>query len=65
MVHNTLMQFNGGTFHPVELVLALAECCGRVIHQVRGSDIARRELVDVAVKQMAAAIEAGDKRIIQ
>lgn len=64
MVRDILMVFNEQSVHPAELVLALGEACGRVIHQVNGSDIAKRELVDVAIKMMAATIEEGEKNVI-
>lgn len=53
--------------HPVEVVVALAQSIGRVVvslDRAGVSDIAKKEIVDLAVKQMAAAIEAGLPKII-
>ncbi len=64
MVKDALMLFNESGAHPGEVVLALSEACGRVIASIDG-DMVKRELVDIAIKQMAASIEAGSSRIIQ
>jgi hypothetical protein len=64
MVRDVLMLFNESAVHPAELVLALGEVVGRIINQVDGSGQAKTELVNIAVKQMAAAIDAKQPRII-
>lgn len=63
MVRDILMQFNGSALHPAELVLALSEALGRVIAQVEGSDMAKQELTELAIKHMATAIEYSKPRI--
>ena len=66
MVRHTLHGISGQGAHPGEVILALSECVGRVIVTIEGDGILKRELVDLAIKQMAQAIEAGiDGRIIQ
>jgi hypothetical protein len=55
MVRDMLMLVRGA--HPAEIVLALGEAIGRVIAEVAGSDVVKTQLVNVAVKQMATAIE--------
>ena len=47
--------------HPAEIVLAMGEAAGRVISQVGGTDIAKTQLVNAAIKQMATAIDAAPK----
>lgn len=64
MVRQTLMQFNGQGVHPGEVVLALSEAVGRTIATIDG-DMVQRELVDLAIKQMARAIDNGRGRILQ
>lgn len=56
MVRNLLIEVRGA--HPAEIVLAMGEAVGRVIAGVSGTDIVKRQLVDVAVKQMASAISS-------
>lgn len=64
MVHDTLNSFSNSGAHPVEVVLALSECVGRAIMSFPGSDIVKQEMVDHAIKHMAASIEAGRSSII-
>ncbi len=65
MVHDTLNSFSNSGAHPAEVVLALSECVGRVIMSFPDSDIVKKEMVDIAIKHMAASIEAGRSQIIQ
>jgi hypothetical protein len=64
MVVDTLMMFNDTGAHPAEVVLALAECIGRVIVTLPESDIAKQELTQLAVKHMAQAIEERLPKVI-
>lgn len=56
MVRDTLMQFNNSAVHPAEMVIALAECIGRVINQVPGTVIVTHQLMDLAIKHMAETV---------
>ena len=65
MSMDALRLYSDSGAHPAEVVLALAQATGRVIASlVPQGEIVQRELVDLAVKQMAAAIEAGLPRVI-
>lgn len=59
MVRDVLMQVRGA--HPAEIVLAMGEAIGRVIAEVAGSDVVKTQLVNVAIKQMATAIDHAPK----
>ena len=62
MVTQTLKLYHGSGAHPGEVVIALAESLGRVIsalEEMGVSEIAQRELLDVAIKQITNAIIAG------
>ena len=53
--------------HPIEVIVALAQCCGRVIATLDAAgvnEVGKRDIVDLAIKQMAAAIETGQPRVI-
>lgn len=67
MSFDILRNLSDSGAHPVEVVVALAQCIGRVVVSLDGagvSDIAKRDIVDLAIKQMAASIEAGTSNII-
>ena len=68
IVWNTLRGLQDNGAHPAEIIIALAQCVGRMIATMGetggAGPIAQRELVDIAIKQMAAAIEAGSSPII-
>lgn len=59
MVRGFLLEARGA--HPAEIVLAMGEAIGRVIAGVSGTDVVKTQLVNVAVKQMATAIDAAPK----
>lgn len=62
-----LHEFNDSGAHPAEVILALAEAIGRVVVSLDAagvSDIAKKELVDLAIKHMAQSIEAGMPKVI-
>jgi hypothetical protein len=65
MVKATLHGFHGSGAHPAEIVLALAECIGRVVASLPGSEVPKRELVDLAIKHMAGTIMEGIPKVIQ
>ena len=68
IVYNTLRGLQDHGAHPAEIVLALSECVGRTIWAMGDAGIgaiAQRELVDIAIKHMAKAIEEGQKGVIQ
>ena len=62
---DALKLYSDSGAHPAEVVIALAQATGRVIASLSGQgEIVQRELLDLAVKQMAAAIEAGLPKIV-
>lgn len=64
MVRDILMMFNESAVHPAELCLALGEAVGRIVNQVDGSGQAKTQLVNMAVQQMARAIDQKQSSII-
>lgn len=67
IVRETLTSLENNGAHPVEVIVALSQCVGRVIAAFGmhgASEVTLKELVDVAVKQMATAIEHGRNRVI-
>lgn len=63
LVFATLNQLSDSGLHPAEIVIAMSECAGRVIAAM-DNDIAQRELLDLAIKQMSGAILAQRSNII-
>lgn len=67
MSMDVLQSLSGSGAHPVEVIVALAQCIGRVVvslDDIGVTPIAKQELVDLAIKQMATAIDEGTKRIV-
>lgn len=58
MVRDVLMNFNGTAAHPMEILLALAECMGRMVCQVEGSDTAKQEMLHFAFQHLGTTIDA-------
>lgn len=57
---DALKLYSDSGAHPAEVIIALAQATGRVIASVSGmGEMVQRELLDLAVKQMAGAIERG------
>lgn len=65
MVRQTLMGFSDSGAHPAEVVLALAECIGRIVFMLPGNDLVKKDMLDLAIKQMAATIHAGMSNVIE
>ena len=64
MSMDALKLYSDSGAHPAEVIIALAQATGRVIAAMSGmGEMVQRELLDLAVKQMAAAIEAGLPKI--
>lgn len=62
---DALKLYSDSGAHPAEVIIALAQATGRVIASMSTQgEIVQRELLDIAIKQMAAAIEAGLPRVI-
>ena len=61
---DALKLYSDSGAHPAEVVIALAQATGRVIASLSPQgEMLQRELLDLAVKQMAAAIERGLSQI--
>lgn len=68
MSMDILKHFSGTGAHTVEVVCALAQAIGRIVvalGEAGMSDLDKRTLVDLAIKQIAVAIETGQKQIIR
>lgn len=63
IVRDTLSRVSDTGAHPAEIIIAMSECAGRVIGSIDG-DIAQRELLDLAIKQLSGAILSARERIV-
>ncbi len=66
IVKDTLTNLDRNGAHPLEIIVALSQCVGRVIAAFGAhgaDDVVMRELVDIAVKQMATAVEYGKGKV--
>lgn len=61
---DTMLNFQGSTVHPLEMMLGLGEAVGRLINQVDCSDLAKKEMLDLVIQHIARTIDAGRNQII-
>ena len=62
---DALKLYSDSGAHPAEVIIALAQAVGRVIASMDAhGEIAQRELLDLAIKQMATAIMKGLPSVI-
>lgn len=66
IVTATLLSLHDSGAHPVEVLLALGECIGRVLvatGEMGVNDVARRELFNMTIKQITNAVLAAEPKV--